>query len=421
MGKNVGIGRNFEVPDDWIVTTIESNITDIGDGGTPDTNFQRYFGGNIRWAKVDDIEFEISDTKNYLTQEGLDNSSAKLWPEGSVIVTTGATIGKVGISQEPIATKQGITGIVTDHNLDSRYLAYFLISEKETLLRFAQGGTFEEIRPYILKRLRIPLPPLPEQRRIAEILSTVDELIQQTQDIIRESKNLKSGLIQDLIFFENKHGRTQTVQLGPKTADIAESWDVASLGEVTTKVQYGSSKSLSKEGVYPVFRMNNIEDGKMVSSPMKYSMLNEEEAQKYRLEKGDILLNRTNSIDLVGKSGIFDLEGEYIFASYLIRIRTNEKMNPHFLNYYLNSHTGQGNLYSIATRGASQANINATNLQQLNVPVPPLDSQDRIVRQVHSVEEKIEQEQETNQCLKYLQRGLMQDLLTAKVRVPVET
>jgi type I restriction enzyme S subunit len=204
------------------------------------------------------------------------------------------------------------------------------------------------------------------------------------------------------------------------TTEIAESWDVATVGEVTTKAQYGSSESLSTEGEYPVFRMNNIEDGRMISSPMKHSNLEEEKAKKYRVEKGDILFNRTNSIDLVGKSGIFDLEGEYIFASYLIRLRTNEKMNPYFLNYYLNSHIGQGILFSIATRGASQANINATNLKTVNVPLPPREQQDKIVEQIQKVEGKIEQEQKTKQRLQELKRGLMQDLLTGKVHVKTD-
>jgi len=132
------------------------------------------------------------------------------------------------------------------------------------------------------------------------------------------------------------------------------------------------------------------------------------------------LFNRTNSIDLVGKSGIFELEGEYVFASYLIRLQTNKKMNPHFLNFYLNSHTGQGVLFSIATRGASQANINATNLKNVNVPLPPRKQQDRTVEQIQKVEEKVDQEQETKQHLQELKRGLMQDLLTGKVRVNVD-
>ena len=267
------------------------------------------------------------------------------------------------------------------------------------------------------EKVRLPVPPLAEQRRIADVLSTVDKLIQYTVETIEKSRELKEGLIQDLVFYGPDHDATQTVQLGPMTTEIAESWDVTSIGDVTTTVQYGSSESLSQEGEYPMFRMNNIEDGQMVASPMKYTDLSPEEAEKYRVEKGDILFNRTNSIDLVGKSGIFDLDGEFVFASYLIRVQTDEQMNPYFLNYYLNSPVGQGILKSYATRGASQANINATSLKSVKAPLPPRDVQDKIVEQIQTVEKKIDQEQETKEELQELKRGLMQDLLTGKVRV----
>ena len=357
MGKNVGIGRNFEVPDDWIVTTIESNITDIGDGGTPDTNFQRYFGGNIRWAKVDDIEFEISDTKNYLTQEGLDNSSAKLWPEGSVIVTTGATIGKVGISQEPIATKQGITGIVTNHNLESRYLAYFLISEKETLVRFAQGGTFEEIRPHILKRLRIPLPPLPEQRRIAEILSTVDELIQQTDSVIKETERLKRGLMQDLLTQGIGHESFQTVQIGPKTHQIPTSWEISQLGEVA-KMHKGRSPMPKSDKSLFGGEINWVK----ISEISKYHKViknTEETVTKKGAEKSRIFPKGTLVIGIYGTLGGIAILGmqscshEGVVGIFSL----DDTVDKNYLYYFLSNE----NLNELG-HGAVQKNLNISIL-----------------------------------------------------------
>jgi type I restriction enzyme S subunit len=272
-----------------------------------------------------------------------------------------------------------------------------------------------------LLSMPVLVPPLTEQRRIADVLSAVDEQIQITREMIEDCEELKQGLVQDLVFYGPDYEDVQTVQLGPMTTEIAASWDVSTVGDVTTEVQYGSSESLSQDGEYPVFRMNNIENGRMVARPMKYSDLTPDEAEKYRVEKGDILFNRTNSIDLVGKSGIFDLDGDYVFASYLIRVRTNEEMNPYFLNYYLNSSTGEGILKSYATRGASQANINATSLKSVRVPLPPRETQDRIVAQIQTVEQRVEEEKESKQKLQELKRGLMQDLLTGKRRLGINT
>jgi len=366
----------------------------------------------------------------------LDEDIAKNWKpkhfaaKGDILInSTGrGTLGRALYWDKESGTHaidSHITRVSVDSDtIDSEFLRYYLGSTwgQTMLYVFCVAGSTGQIELSKTDLMSMPLlcPPVEEQRYIADILSTVDKQIQQTDEIIEETHELKQGLVQDLVFFGKSHNGTQTVQLGPMTTEIAESWDVATVGEVTTKAQYGSSESLSTEGEYPVFRMNNIEDGRMISSPMKYSNLEEEKAKKYRVEKGDILFNRTNSIDLVGKSGIFDLEGEYIFASYLIRLRTNEKMNPYFLNYYLNSHIGQGILFSIATRGASQANINATNLKTVNVPLPPREQQDKIVEQIQKVEGKIEQEQKTKQRLQELKRGLMQDLLTGKVHVKTD-
>jgi type I restriction enzyme S subunit len=177
---------------------------------------------------------------------------------------------------------------------------------------------------------------------------------------------------------------------------------------------------MSADGQYPIFRMNNFERGCMVASPIKYIDLGEEEFEKYKLEKGDILFNRTNSIDLVGKNGIFDLEGDYVFASYLIRLRTNEKMNPYYLNYYMNSYYAESVFSAIATRGASQANINATNLKSVGVPLPPLKEQKKIVSILSVVDSKIQKEEKYKDKLERLKKGLMQKLLTGKVRVKLD-
>ena len=400
-------------------------ICNLGGGTTPSKTNDDYWGGSIPWASPKDFEgVSLDQTEDNLTEYAVSENSINLYNSGDIamVVRSGVLHHSLPVAQlsTEMAVNQDVKVLKPDiDRISTDYFLNILLYEADRIRASCAktGTTVESIETAFLKGYKLPLPPLPEQQRIADILSTVDKQIQQTDEIIQETKELKRGLVQDLIFFGKSHNGTQTVQLGPMTTEITESWDIATVGEVTTKAQYGSSESLSTEGKYPVFRMNNIEDGRMVSSPMKYSDLDKEQAEKYRVGKGDILFNRTNSIDLVGKSGIFDLEGEYIFASYLIRLRTNEKMNPYFLNYYLNSYLGQGVLYSIATRGASQANINATNLKRVNVPLPPREQQDRIVNQIQKVEEKIEQEQETKRGLQELKRGLMQDLLTGKVRV----
>jgi Type I restriction modification DNA specificity domain len=137
-----------EIPDGWRIEPIESLIRDIGDGGTPSRNDAGNFGSGVAWAVIDDINKNITSTKETLTAYGVSNSNAKVWPAGSVIVSTGATIGRVGVARAPLATKQGITGIVPDEELiDGDYLATVLKSGTSVLERFAQGSTLERKRP----------------------------------------------------------------------------------------------------------------------------------------------------------------------------------------------------------------------------------------------------------------------------------
>jgi len=189
-----------KLPEGWTLKPLESLIRDIGDGGTPSRNDPNNFGGSIPWVVIDDIRQHIEKTKETITKKGLCSSSARLWPAGSIIISTGATIGEVGITEIPLATKQGITGIVLDDRIVfNKFFMYQLEYNKNFLIRFSQGTSFREIRPPTLVKLRIPLPPLPEQRKIAEILETVDETIEKTDAIIEKYKRIKQGLMQDLI------------------------------------------------------------------------------------------------------------------------------------------------------------------------------------------------------------------------------
>ncbi|KXS47607.1 MAG: type I restriction enzyme, S subunit [Halanaerobium sp. T82-1] len=231
---------------------------------------------------------------------------------------------------------------------------------------------------------------------------------------------MKKGLMQELLTKGIGHSEFKEVRIGAKRIEIPKHWEISTVNELTSKVQYGISDKMYLEGQYPIFRMNNFYRGYMIDEPMKYIDLDDTEFEKYKVKKGDILFNRTNSVDLVGKNGIFTLEGDYVFASYLIRLRTNDKCDSYYLNYYLNSYNAGSILDSIATRGASQANINAKNLKSVDVPTPPIQEQKKIASILSSVDAKIQKEEEYKVKLEQLKKGLMQKLLTGEIRVNTE-
>lgn len=184
---------------EWEESYLKEYISKIGDGGTPSRSHDEYFGGDILWIVVSDIQRNIYDTDEKITSLGLQKSSAKLWKKGSIILSTGATIGEVGILETEACTKQGITGIELSNNAANRYFYYFLIFNRNLLLRYSQGGTFKEIRPEVIKKLRVQIPGLDEQKAIAEILTTTDEKITTLEKKLTLWQEQKKYLLNNLV------------------------------------------------------------------------------------------------------------------------------------------------------------------------------------------------------------------------------
>ena len=202
--------------------------------------------------------------------------------------------------------------------------------------------------------------------------------------------------------------------------NLPSGWKVVKLGDVFEKSFYGTSKTTSINGKYPVLRMGNMQNGTLDLRDLVYIDLEENEFEKYRLHKGDILLNRTNSHSLVGKVSLFDLDGDYLTASYLVAFRPNLKvLNPTFSNNLLNTIRYQEKIRTIATKGVSQSNINPTSFKNIiKIPLPPLDEQKKIAEILSTWDEAINLTINLIESRKQFKKALMQNLLTAKVRFP---
>ena len=156
-------------------------------------------------------------------------------------------------------------------------------------------------------------------------------------------------------------------------------WSLRPIGELASRVEYGISKRGGRTGAYPILRMNSISDGKVETDDLQWVDLTPVEFDRFRLVRGDVLFNRTNSIEKVGKSAYFDLDGDWVFASYLLRVVAKpDLLEPRFLNYFLGAPSTKATLKGLAVRAVSQANINATKLKGLAMPVPPMSEQRQI-------------------------------------------
>lgn len=274
-----------------------------------------------------------------------------------------------------------------------------------------------------LRSISIPLPPLPEQRAIAHVLRTVQEAKEATERVVAALRDLKKSLMRHLFTYgpvpldQTESVPLRDTEIGP----IPEHWQVVRLGEIITKAQYGLSKRGSIRGQYPILRMNNLSEGRVSSSDLQFVNLSPEEFERFRLEKEDILFNRTNSYELVGKVGIFALEGNFVFASYLIRLKCDRsKILPPYLSFYLTWETTQSRLKPLASRGVSQSNISASKLRGFSLPLPPLPEQQQIATILQAVDRRIQAEENYARALEALFRTLLHDLMTARRRLPMD-
>ena len=223
--------------------------------------------------------------------------------------------------------------------------------------------------------LAIPVPPLVVQQQIVQSISVVDKGVESAKQIAAKCQSEIESLVNEILIAGHSKFSVERVALD---------------------VQYGLNESMNESGLgYKIFRMNEIAQRRMVDGgQMKCADISAEEFARYKLNKGDILFNRTNSIEHVGKSGMFDLDGDYCFASYLVRVVPDtNKVLPEFLVLMMNSSAFLAEARSKAAKAINQANINATVMRNMTVPVPSLPEQQQLVERVRKLEQQIAEAQ----------------------------
>jgi type I restriction enzyme, S subunit len=223
-----------------------------------------------------------------------------------------------------------------------------------------------------LEELQIPAPTISEQRAIAQVLQTVQRGAEVRQRELALERERKAALMEHLFTHGTRGGKIKQTEIG----EIPEGWAIEILGDVAQQMQYGLSLRGSADGAVPILRMSNLIKGRVDAPDLQRVSIGADLLRSFSVRKGELLFNRTNSQGLVGKTAIFSLEGTYVFASYLIRIRIDEsKADSMFVNAYLNRESVLRRVRGLATRGVSQSNISASKLARFRIPIPPQDEQ----------------------------------------------
>ena len=308
------------------------------------------------------------------------------------------------------------------NQFSSEYFFYALKGWEPFLKGQTSGSGIPHVDKEILGNLEVILFDKLEQSQIAKVLSTVDRAIEQTETLIAKQQRIKTGLMQDLLTRGiDEHGNLRSEEThefkDSPVGRIPVEWRVASLSYFVPTAEYGISTSLSDTGLIAVLRMNNLIDGEADIFDLKYAHYI---PSNLLLNEGDVLFNRTNSWEHVGRTGIWRGQiDKASFASYLVRLNPHpSRLLSELLNIWLNWEPTQIAMRRLATPAVQQVNINPTNLRSISAAFPrDLGEQRRIIERFNSSRNTIRTLQENYRKLISIKTALMQDLLTGKVRV----
>ena len=334
----------------------------------------KYSDKGIPIIRIADIKDNIDLSKCVCIDEEINKEF--LIKKGSLLIAlSGATTGKMSVfSDNKIAyLNQRICSIYTkNEDISQEFLIYFLKSIQKKIIVNSYGGAQPNISSKWIENIKIKVPNIEIQKKISKKLELLANSINSRKSQLVFLKELTKSL------FSRMFGDI-------KTND--KNWEIKKLGEVV-QTQYGTSKkATSVVGEFPILRMNNITYfGEMDYKDLKYIELSNSEKEKFLLKKGELLFNRTNSKELVGKTGLFNLDIPMAFAGYLIRIKPSNLIHSKFLLFFMNSEFMKKLLYNKAKNIVGMANINAKELEDFSIILPPIELQKKFAERIEKIE-----------------------------------
>lgn len=354
-------------------------------GGTPSTERADFWNGDIPWITSADIQdFFTATPKKTITAK----AGANILPAGNIIIVTRVGLGKLLVTDRDLAFSQDSQGLYLKPGMSNRYLAYALGREVQKFKTIGRGATIKGVTRDDLVNLEIPLPDLDTQRHIAAVLDRADALRQKDRQLLAYYEALPQAVFLEMFGdpVRNEKG-----------------WERGTIRDLVKEAKYGTSKPAEANGTYPYLRMNNITySGQWNLTDLKYINLDDSEEVKYLAQKGDLLFNRTNSRELVGKTAVYKFDYPMAIAGYLVKARTNTRAVPEYISAYLNSKNGKGVLQNMCKSIIGMANINAQELQNISILIPPVELQSQYAEVVQEIEEhiqKINQQLGTSEAL----------------------
>lgn len=401
----------FRKDERWKIVLL-GEVCDVIGGGTPDTKEESYWNGDILWLTPSEVGNRfISNSCRKITLSGLKNSSAKLLPVGSIVLTTRATLGEMSILATEASTNQGFQSLVPKHGTNKDYIYYLQPIIKEQCLRFSKGSTFLEVSNTSVKNFQIPFTSNEEQEKVADCLSSLDDLISAVADKIETLKEYKKGLMQQLFPAE---GKTTPAIRFPEFQNKGE-WEEAILGdyvEIKGRIGYRGytiNDIVEKgEGAISLSPTNITDNGELIFNKCTYiSWEKYNESPEIMLDRGYVVLVKTGSS--YGKSALVKQLPQKTTINPQIVILKPQKMNDVFLSLLISHNLIQKQINKAIVGGAIPT-LSQDSISKFKILIPKIEEQKKIAEYLLSVDELISDETAKLDQLKTHKKGLMQQL-----------
>ena len=379
---NVPNLRFKEFQGEWTEEILGSVAKVVG-GGTPDTNIQKYWNGNIQWFTPSEIGRDkyVTYSLRTISEEGLNKSSAKLLPTGTILLSSRATVGECSINNVECTTNQGFQSLIAKENISNEFLFYLIQTKRKELIRKSCGSTFLEISANEVRKIKITIPTHKEQGKIANLISLLDERIATQNKIIEDLKKLKSAISKHL--FSRKDLLETTIRL----ADIA-----------TLKNGYAfQSRKYDTQGKWKILTIANVSGERYINDDDCNCIINlPNDIQDHQvLKEGDILISLTGNVGRVSLCKA----GNNLLNQRVGLLCITKNVNQEFLYQVLSSRKFENSMVACG-QGAAQMNIGKGDVENFVLPYSSNTNNIHLVARIlHSYDECIINEQQEQTLL----------------------
>ena len=394
-------------------------------GGTPSKVESDLWSGLIPWVSPKDMKRpRIGDAEDHVHESAIGNGTRLVPPSTLLMVVRGMILAHtfpVAMTTQSVAFNQDIKALIPSKEFLPEFLLYWLQDSQRDVLQLvdiANHGT-KRLATERLFALDLPCPPLPEQKKIAAILSSVDETIAKTEAVIAQLQIVKKAMMEQLLTkgMPGRHTRFKQTEIG----EIPEEWEVVELGVVTTRITKGESpnwQGFAYQDQGTVFvTSENVRDGFLLLDPLKFVPIEfANKVRRSRLASGDILVNLVGAS--IGRACIWS--GEFLDANVnqAVAVISPEKTLVHSRWILEMLYTAHGQRYfGLSKVDSARPNVSLANLREFPLPLPSLAEQSEIVGIAASLVESMRLEERALKCLQSLKTALSSSLLSGELRV----